>query len=188
MENKNLAIIAFVLAFFFPLVGAIIGIVALVHINKEGGEGKGLAIAAIVVGGVFTLALPFFLMVGAMAYFGALDPATMLPERCELQQGLACPDFMVTSDSVKMVIQNGMGMDITVTGITFEGDDITGACDWTGEVEIKNGKLNAFSADGCQIAGGESMTRINAEVNWYQSDSSPDFSHATNGMITAKVK
>ncbi|MBN2454052.1 DUF4190 domain-containing protein [Candidatus Woesearchaeota archaeon] len=77
MENKNLAIIALVLAFFFPLVGLIIGIVALVKINKEGGEGKGMAIAAIVIGAIMTLLAP--VLFGAIAYFGILSPSNFVP-------------------------------------------------------------------------------------------------------------
>lgn len=45
-----MAIIAFVMAFVFSVVGAILGFVALSQIRRTGERGGGLAIAAIVIG------------------------------------------------------------------------------------------------------------------------------------------
>jgi len=51
MNNKTLAIIALVFAVFVPLVGFILGIVALVKISGSADKsGKGFAIAAVVIG------------------------------------------------------------------------------------------------------------------------------------------
>jgi uncharacterized membrane protein len=51
-KTNTLAIVGFILAFLMSFVGGILGIVALSQINKSGGVegGKGLAIAAIVIG------------------------------------------------------------------------------------------------------------------------------------------
>lgn len=54
--SNGLAIAAIILAFIIPLVGLILGIVALVQINKDPSKGgKGLAIASIVLSSVFML-------------------------------------------------------------------------------------------------------------------------------------
>lgn len=45
-----MAIVAFILAFFVNLVGIILGFVALSQIKRTGEQGRGLAIAAIVIG------------------------------------------------------------------------------------------------------------------------------------------
>lgn len=51
MSAKNLAILGFVLSFFFSLVGLIICAVALKKMKEEGNEElKGLAIAGLVIG------------------------------------------------------------------------------------------------------------------------------------------
>ncbi len=52
--TSGLAITALVLAFLFPIIGLILGYVARSQIKKTGEQGDGLAIAAIVIGWVFT--------------------------------------------------------------------------------------------------------------------------------------
>lgn len=53
-RTNVLAIVALILAIFFPLIGAILGHVAMGQIKKTGEEGRGLALAAIIIGWVFT--------------------------------------------------------------------------------------------------------------------------------------
>lgn len=54
-------------AVLFPLVGMALGIVALVRMKGEKDEGKGFAIAAIVIGSLWVL---FALFIIAMIFFG----------------------------------------------------------------------------------------------------------------------
>ena len=51
-KTNTLAIVGFVLAFFFSFVGSILGLVALDQIKRSAGKesGKGLAIAAVIIG------------------------------------------------------------------------------------------------------------------------------------------
>lgn len=58
MADKTLAIIALVCAFLIPPLGVVLGIVAL---TKHTG-GRGPAIAAIVIGAILALALPFLIL------------------------------------------------------------------------------------------------------------------------------
>jgi hypothetical protein len=48
-----LSIVGFILAFFLSIVGAILGVIALVQINRTGQRGRGLAWAAVIIGVVF---------------------------------------------------------------------------------------------------------------------------------------
>jgi len=48
-----LAIVGFILAFVFALAGLVVSIIALSQIKKTGEQGKGLAIAGIVIGFVY---------------------------------------------------------------------------------------------------------------------------------------
>ena len=45
-----MAIVGFILAFFISVVGVILGFVALSQIKRTGEQGRGLAIAAIIIG------------------------------------------------------------------------------------------------------------------------------------------
>lgn len=51
-KTNTLAIVGFILSFFFSFIGSILGIIALVQINNSDGRegGKGLAIASIIIG------------------------------------------------------------------------------------------------------------------------------------------
>jgi hypothetical protein len=62
MKTNTMAILSLIFAFFFPLLGAIFGHVAVSQIKTTGEEGSGLALAGIIVGWVFTaLGTLFFL-------------------------------------------------------------------------------------------------------------------------------
>jgi hypothetical protein len=54
------------IAFFCPLAGIVLGIIALTQISKTGGVqgGKGLAIAGIIVGGLFIVLIPVVVIAG----------------------------------------------------------------------------------------------------------------------------
>lgn len=47
---NTMAIVGFILSFFISVVGVILGFVALSQIKKTGEQGRGLAIAAIIIG------------------------------------------------------------------------------------------------------------------------------------------
>lgn len=53
-KTNTLAIVSLILAFFIPLVGAILGHVAMGQIKKTGEQGRGIALAGVILGWVFT--------------------------------------------------------------------------------------------------------------------------------------
>ncbi|AFI62719.1 peptidyl-prolyl cis-trans isomerase [Bifidobacterium animalis subsp. animalis MCC 1489] len=72
---NGMCIAGFICSFFFPLVGLVLSIIALVQINKTGEKSRGMAIAGIVIGGISTaLALIAIIMVicGLVIGLGAL--------------------------------------------------------------------------------------------------------------------
>ena len=73
-KTNVLAIVGLILAFFFPLIGAILGHVALSQIKKTGESGRGLALAAVIIGWIFTglAILGFFAWLTAFAFVASL--------------------------------------------------------------------------------------------------------------------
>lgn len=67
-KTNVLAIVALVLAIFVPLVGAILGHVAMGQIKKNGEEGRGFALAAIIIGWVFTGLAILAVFLGALPF------------------------------------------------------------------------------------------------------------------------
>ena len=77
-KTSGLAVAALVLAFFFPVVGFVLGIVALSSIKKNNESGRGLAISAIVISVILTLIglltmLIFVLAIGKAANETSVD-------------------------------------------------------------------------------------------------------------------
>ncbi len=111
--------------------------------------------------------------IGALAYFGVLNPGRFLPNVCTLTPGLGCQDSVITSTQVQMVVQNGMGEDLT---ITFDTPSCTGS-----SATIKDGAKATVTLSSCSFSGG----RVNEDItmNW---TSTEGLAHSATGKITGK--
>ncbi|CAN5197717.1 hypothetical protein BH11ACT4_BH11ACT4_00660 [soil metagenome] len=69
-----LSIIALIGAFVIPLAGIIVGAISLGQIKKTGENGRGLALAGVILGSVFTL----FYLIFIIVYFVVLASAVSL--------------------------------------------------------------------------------------------------------------
>lgn len=183
---KTLSIIAFILAFILPLVGLILGIVALVKINRGQAEGKGFAVAAIVLGAIFTLVLPVLVFIGGLAYFGVLNPSTMLPDKCTFPILMVCVDYKVTSNSIMLQLQNGAGRDMIVNSLVATSEAVQGSCSSSGTVTLLNGASKSFSLTGCNFKDtGRDKNRYEITVNYVFVDS-PSIPHTLTGELLAR--
>lgn len=73
-RTNTLAIISLVAAFVAPLIGFILGFVAMSQSRKRGEGGRGLALAAVIVGGAITLLYIGLFVVIAVLAANAPDP------------------------------------------------------------------------------------------------------------------
>ena len=55
--------------------------------------------------------LVVLIAIGALAFFGVLNPSKFLPNACTLAPGFACTDFKAsaTANSIVIILQNGLG-------------------------------------------------------------------------------
>ncbi len=61
--------------------------------------------------------------IAALAYFGVLDPARLLPERCQSSAGMDCVDKAnIQEGSLQIALRNNIGFDVTVTNASAAGD------------------------------------------------------------------
>jgi hypothetical protein len=74
-------------------------------------------------------------MIGALAYFGVLNPSKVTPSRCIVEAGLSCNDFRISANAVNITLTNGKGEGLTINGVTVQSDvaTITG-CAYTASV------------------------------------------------------
>ena len=73
--------------------------------------------------------LVVLIAIGALAYFGILNPARFLPSSCTLFPGMACNSFKIGTTSANFVVQNGLGVALTLVNLTIS-DPSQGSCDW----------------------------------------------------------
>lgn len=70
-----LAIVGFIASFFVSIVGIVLGFVALSQIKRTGEKGRGLALAAIIIGFV-AIALTILLVILFVVAAASIDPST----------------------------------------------------------------------------------------------------------------
>ncbi|MFH1399821.1 MAG: hypothetical protein ABIG95_06980 [Candidatus Woesearchaeota archaeon] len=67
--------------------------------------------------------LVVLVVIGALAYFGVLNPQRLLPPRCTFPTGLTCRDYVVHENSSNMIISlsNAMGKSINIVSVIANG-------------------------------------------------------------------
>jgi hypothetical protein len=71
--------------------------------------------------------------IAALAYFGVLSPANLLPQRCVGESGMDClrkPIYDATTNNVQFVIKNNQGFNIVVTDMAISGTSGCGTVQW----------------------------------------------------------
>lgn len=108
--------------------------------------------------------LVVLVVIGALAYFGVLNPQNLLPEKCTLPMGLYCKDHLIDGNNsrISFKLENGMGQGIMITSITVSGDILTGCTidlktQCTDNVDDDN-DCTYNLLDGWHIANGDSGT------------------------------
>jgi len=152
-------------------------------------EKKTIIILAIVLG--IVIIVPALLAsMGALAYFGILQPKTLLPERCELQMaGINCNDYFLNggSNEIQLTIENDRDNDLTIQSIEANSDEFK--CSKEFGKELKKGMKQDLIIPDCnfpKIAKDQKL-KIDLNVKWYNSGT-PEFIHTFTGNIMSSVK
>ncbi|MFT4309753.1 MAG: hypothetical protein ACMXYL_04660 [Candidatus Woesearchaeota archaeon] len=146
-NTDTVGILSIVFAFILAPVGLILGIVGIVNNNKNN-QSIVLPLVGLILSILF---IPvFFIVLGGIAYFGVVDPHTMIPERCVAVSGFECPSFSTTPDgNIEAVIRNGLGRPIEVVGLTIESG---GCTDYEiGLSSVPSGEIFVISMTGCDV-------------------------------------
>lgn len=124
-KTSGLAITSLVLGIFafifiwIPVLGQVLallalifGIIALVKIKKNHTiKGKALAIIGIVLAGV-AIVYTLIVIIGAMAYFGVLNPGSLTPESCVSSTGTTCLVESIDDSKLNILFSNNLGSSI----------------------------------------------------------------------------
>ena len=149
--------------------------------------------------------LVVLIVIGALAYFGVLNPQKLLPEKCTLMVGLYCLDHRISTagagaDAVFLRMENGMGKDVKIINLTFKENSASPLLTCSvqsanGVINISNGQSQVvnFSTGGlaaCTPAAGllvgGSKYKIDIEFVYRYTDST--FDHTGHGELFATAE
>ena len=144
--------------------------------------------------------LVVLIAIGALAYFGVLNPSRFLPESCTIGPGLSCDEFKVTQvtggDGATLIIRNGMGSQLTLVVVKLQ-NEATGAELCTlpavspSDATLDDGEQTIFSiAGGAGVAGctelGAPGNKVKARISFGYTKEG--LAHTKIGTLTTRVE
>ena len=125
--------------------------------------------------------------IGALAYFGVLNPSRFLPSSCTMGPGVGCDDHIVTAASVQLMLRNGLGQDLTDVTVAIAGCAASSGADgddaWADGTVI--GGATGITLDTC--SNGAAGSRFKQDVTITYTGSS-GLAHTLVGDLTTKVE
>lgn len=89
-------------------------------------------------------------MVGAISYFGILNPTEFVPQRCSISAEFSCSDYQIrgagSTEVMNLQVKQGVGKTIYYENWTCEYSDLAAPAIFRGTATIKGAALSAGSA------------------------------------------
>ena len=129
-------------------------------------------------------------MIGALAYFGVLNPRNLIPDSCSVQAGFTCGDYMIdaTGGTINLILVNNLGRAVDVSDVEFTNAGITaGTCAFAPNMAIADGaRFTAACTNSTTLVAGEKM-KLGFSFT-YQNSVGGDFDHVVSGTVTATAQ
>lgn len=125
--------------------------------------------------------------IGALAYFGVLNPSSFLPSSCTIGPGIGCDDYKVSTGTAQLILRNGMGNDLSSVRVSLGG--CTASAEADGNDAWNDGDILG-STDGITLTGcsnGAIGSKFKQDVTLTYSSSS-GINHSIIGQITTKIE
>ena len=121
--------------------------------------------------------------IGALAYFGVLNPSKFLPSSCTIAPGIGCDDFKVTNTEAQLLLRNGLGDDLTSTTIAISGCTTSTPASWN-DGDVLGGATGTTLA--C-TANGAAGSKFKEDVVVTYTGSS-GINHSLTGTLTTVIE
>ena len=137
--------------------------------------------------------LVILIMIGALAYFGILNPSGLLPDRCNFGSEIGCEDFEITLTTLDLRLKNNAGEAIVVDGFTVSSESST-AYTCTGPASgftWTTAEIRDFSFTVCNgaavgfVAGAKG--KVSIDIDYHLAKSSAIYSHQVSGEVFTTV-
>jgi len=125
--------------------------------------------------------------IGALAYFGVLNPSRFLPSSCAVAPGIGCDDHIITAATSQLVLRNGLGDDLTAVTVSMAG--CTNSAEADGDDAWNDGEVLG-GADGITVTActnGAAGSRFKGDVTVTYTGGS-GLAHTVTGEITTRVE
>ena len=120
--------------------------------------------------------------IAALAYFGVLSPAKLLPEKCVLEAGMICVGHKVEPTKVTLVLSNSVdGRTITINSISV------GACSGTFSTELQGGSDSTFTVGGA-CSNGVVKDSFKGDIKIGYTEKSTNLTKTMYGNLNSKVE
>ena len=143
--------------------------------------------------------LIILIMIGALAYFGILNPRSFLPNRCNFGSEWSCIDYQVTAgtNTIRLRLKNNLGEPTTINNIAVGSSDGANSIYCTATApsppvtNVKSGQLIDFVFTGCSLSTygviqGE-KTKLNITLDYYSVVSGSNYIKQSRGDIYVGV-
>jgi hypothetical protein len=89
--------------------------------------------------------LAVVIAIGALSYFGIMNPANLLPDKCDFGKQLDCADYQIKSNGeLNIIFRNNFGKSINITSISWASGSLGSAVN-TFPKTIESGKTGEFN-------------------------------------------
>lgn len=145
--------------------------------------------------------LVVLIAIGALAFFGVLNPSKFLPNSCSLAPGFSCTDFKASegSNNVVVLVQNGLGENLNTvslrlsdaTGIKTGGcsgaTGTTGAAFGPTGITLNDGASTQFTL-GCTVGDLTKGTKLKGNLQLDYTIASSLIPHKKIGQLVLGVE
>ena len=120
--------------------------------------------------------------IGALAYFGVLDPGKFLPDRCTLPTGIACLDQAAYASigEIDVNLRNALGVDATSVRVA-----ISGCTSSFSTPSLKNGASVTAAPTSCTLTAGQ---KYSGQINVTFTNADTGVTHKLQGNVLTKVQ
>ncbi len=135
--------------------------------------------------------LVVLIAIGALAYFGILNPAKFLPSQCALFPGISCSTFKVTGTVATFIIQNGAGSTLGDLNITISNPN-QGNCGTitSTTANFSDGATSTHTITCASGSYGTTGDRFKADLNisYYEGTGSNKIYHIKKGSLVTQIE
>lgn len=137
--------------------------------------------------------LVILVMIGALAYFGVINPNRFLPERCSFQQELGCQDYQLSvTNGLSLYVRNNLGTTMNALRLsvanTADGGSPVACDEYDGggtDVQLAPGgvaSINCTTIPGNLPAVGD---KVKVEINGTYTPAGGQFAKQISGEVFA---